>query len=268
MIRVLIVDDERPARDGLRVRLARHADFEIAGEAASGRAAIEEIERVRPDLMFLDVRMPDMNGFEVLQAVPSEQWPRVIFVTAYDQHALRAFDMHALDYLLKPIAQERFDRALERARAAHASRLASGTLESLARSLREAGAGKYEAKTPSPDVAQEHVTALQKSATIDRLTVRDGERLRVVAVDTIRWAQACGNYVTLRVGDAELLHRIALAELERRLPARRFARIHRTAIVNVAEVAEILPISHGDYDVVMRDGTRLRLSRRYRDRLL
>src|SRR5260221_291072 len=181
MIRVLIVDDERPARDGLRLRLERAPGFAVVGEAASGQAAIAAVLESEPDLMFLDIRMPDMNGFEVLRGIPTARRPRVIFVTAYDRHALRAFEVHALDYLLKPIVPSRFAAALEAARSEHAQRLASRTLEDLGLEL---GGVRGAEKLPA-------------TGTLDRLTVRDGSRLRIVPVEAIEWVESCGNYVTI-----------------------------------------------------------------------
>lgn len=256
MMRVLIVDDERPARDGLRVRLEKAGGFEVVGEAASGREAVAAVLEHGPDLVFLDVRMPDMNGFEVLKRIPAARRPRVIFVTAFDRHALEAFEVHALDYLVKPIVTRRFEAALQRAHTAHVQRLAARTLEELAVAMREeggAGAGAAGA-VPEPP--------------LERLTVRDGARHRIVPIAAIQWMEACGNYVTLHVGGRKLLHRITLAELERKLPSRSFVRVHRGVIVNVAEVAEIHRSPHGDGDVVLRDGTFVRMSRRYRDALM
>lgn len=258
MIRVLIVDDERPARDGLRLRLQKAPGFEVVAEAASGRAAIAAVAKHEPDLMFLDIRMPDLNGFDVLRRIPPARRPRVIFVTAYDRHALEAFEVHALDYLLKPIVARRLDAALDQARQAHRQRLASRTLEELAETLRTGAAPQPREAGPSP----------RREETLDRLTLRDGSRLRIVPVSAIQRVEACGNYVTIHTGGRELLHRVTLAWLEARLPRRTFARIHRGTIVNVAEVAEIRRSSHGDGEVVLRDGTTLRMSRRYRDALL
>ena len=260
MIRVLIVDDERPARDGLRLRLEQMDGFEVVAEAASGQAAIQAVDHHAPDLMLLDIRMPDLNGFEVLKRIPAARRPRVIFVTAHDRHAVRAFEMEALDYLLKPITQRRLDEALERVRKDRAHSLASATLEALARQLRNGDDTPADAAPPRGGSGA--------SDTIDRITVRDGARFRVVPVTEIRWFESCGNYVTLHTAGKDLLHRVTLAELERRLPPREFARIHRGAIVNVREVAEIRPSPHGDYEVLMRDGALLRMSRRYRDGLL
>jgi len=250
MIRVLIVDDERPAREGLRLRLETTPGFEVVGEAASGRAAIAAVLDLAPDLVLLDIRMPDMNGFDVLRGIPPARRPRVIFVTAHDEHALHAFEVHALDYLLKPIVTERLNAALDRARSAHAQQLASRTLEELAAALRGA---------PTAPV--------HGQPGIDRLLVREGSRLRIVPVAAIQWIESSGNYVTIHSGGRGILHRVALSRLERELPPRAFARVHRGAIVNVSEIAEVRTSSHGDGEVVLRDGTRLRMSRRYRDSL-
>jgi two-component system LytT family response regulator len=209
--------------------------------------------------MLLDIRMPDLNGFEVLKRIPAARRPRVIFVTAHDRHAVRAFEMEALDYLLKPITQRRLSEALERARKDRAQSLASRTLEQLARTLSD---GVHVEKATAAASGDARGNAL------DRLTVRDGARFRVVPVADVQRFESCGNYVTLYTAGKELLHRITLAELEQRLPAREFARIHRGAIVNVREVVEIRPSPHGDYEVVMREGAVLRMSRRYRDALL
>ena len=261
MIRVLIVDDERPARDGLKLRLEKAAGFEVVGEAASGRAAVAAIARHEPDLVFLDVRMPDMNGFEVLRRIAPNKRPKVIFVTAYDHHALEAFEFHALDYVMKPIVAKRLDAALERAKQEHAQKLATKTIEELAAALRG------DPTIPRTPLRSEGAPT-RGEATLDRLTLRDGHKLRIVPVEAIQRVESCGNYVTIHTQGKELLHRVTLSWLERRLPKRAFARIHRATIVNVTEVAEIRRSSHGDGEVVLKDGTVLRMSRRYRDALL
>jgi two-component system, LytTR family, response regulator len=252
VIRVLIVDDERPARDGIRVRLEQATGFDVVAEAGTGRAAIEAVEAHAPDLMFLDIRLPDLDGFEVLRGIPTGRRPHVIFVTAYDRHAIQAFEIHALDYLLKPITPRRFADALDHARTAHASHLAARTLDQLSHGLR----GDSTAEVPD-DRSNE-------TGPLERLLVRERSRTRVVRVADIQWIRSCGNYVTIRTGEREMLHRVTIARLAGRLPPRTFARIHRTAIVNIDAVAEIHPLTHGDYEVQMRDGATLRMSRRYR----
>jgi len=254
VIRVLIVDDERPAREGLRLRLEGRDGLEVVGEAASAPAALQLISKHAPDLLFLDVRMPGMNGFELLQRIPAAQRPWVVFVTAYDRYAIRAFEMNAIDYLMKPIVPRRLDEAIARARTARTHQFLARTLGSLAREFDDAA----EAAAPPPP----------REGAVERLSIRDGDGYRVVPVERIRWIQAVGNYVALHVEGRELLHRATLQELERSLPSQRFARIHRGAIVNLAEVAALHPVSHGDFRVVLRDGTELRMSRKYRSALL
>ena len=254
MIRVLIVDDERPAREGLRLRLEGRDGLEVVGEAASAPAALQLISKHAPDLLFLDVRMPGMNGFELLQRIPAAQRPWVVFVTAYDRYAIRAFEMNAIDYLMKPIVPRRLDEAIARARTARTHQFLARTLGSLAREFDDAAEA---AAHPPP-----------REGAVERLSIRDGDGYRVVPVERIRWIQAVGNYVALHVEGRELLHRATLQELERSLPSQRFARIHRGAIVNLAEVAALHPVSHGDFRVVLRDGTELRMSRKYRSALL
>jgi two-component system LytT family response regulator len=253
VIRVLVVDDERPARDGLRMQLEREDGFAVVGEAASGRAAILAVLEHRPDLMFLDIRMPDLNGFEVLRGIPRASRPRVIFVTAFDQYAVEAFDSHALDYLLKPIAPQRLASALERARTTHAHELASRILQHLGARLEARDHGTVEA-APGKHAA----------GALDHLVIREGSRLHRIAVRDIQWIESCGNYVTIHAGGRPLLHRVTMRRLLTLLPAGAFVRIHRGTIVNLAEIAQVRLSAHGDGQVRLRAGHTLRLSRRYR----
>ena len=256
MIRTLIVDDEPLARDGLRMRLAGQPDVEIVGEAADGPAAVDAIRTLRPDLVYLDVQMPGLDGFQVLERVGDANLPMVVFVTAHDDRALRAFEIHALDYLLKPFPEERFLESLRRARAELAApeehpertRLL-GLLEALAAARSDATPGR--------------ATAWPR-----RFTVRDRDRIRLVRVDDLEAVEAAGNYVQLVAGGARHLLRQTLAEMEAQLDPARFARIHRSTIVNVDHVREIRPDPHGDADVLLESGATYRLSRAYRQRLL
>ena len=231
-LRALVVDDEAPSRRTLQLLLANHRDLQLVGECATGPEALETIERTDPDLLFLDIHLPGFSGFELLDRVKTERPPTVIFVTAYDEHALRAFDASAADYLLKPFDDERFDRALERAKA----RVRQRELEELAPPL-------------------------------DRLTVRDSGRIFFVRVAEILWIEAYDYYVQLHVNGQAHLLRERMHHLEARLDPRRFARIHRSTIVNIERVKELQPFFHGEYTVLLEDGTRLKLSRTYRDRL-
>jgi two-component system LytT family response regulator len=231
-LRALVVDDEAPSRRTLQLLLANHPDVQLVGECATGPEALETIERTDPDLLFLDIHLPGFSGFELLDRVKTERTPTVIFVTAYDEHALRAFDASAADYLLKPFDDERFDRALERAKA----RVRQRELEELAPPL-------------------------------DRLTVRDSGRIFFVRVAEILWIEAYDYYVQLHLNGQAHLLRERMHHLEARLDPRRFARIHRSTIVNIERVKELQPFFHGEYTVLLEDGTRLKLSRTYRDRL-
>jgi two-component system LytT family response regulator len=251
MIRTLIVDDEPLAREGIRIRLQEEPGFEIVGEAVDGPSAIQAIEQLVPDLVFLDVEMPGMNGFEVLERAGATHLPLVIFVTAYDEYALRAFDIHALDYLLKPFTTARFRDAMRRARS-EIQRRADGTYQNVAHILdhhREQSGetnGRY----------------------LFRFAVRERDRFLLLKASEVEWIDSAGNYARLHARGASFLVRMTMSELERKLDPRHFARTHRTTIVNLDRVREIAPGSHGDFDVVLNNGQTVKLSRNYRDRLL
>ena len=225
-LRALIVDDEPLARRGIRVHLVLAGGFEIVGESASGRAAVADIRRLSPDVVFLDVQMPEMSGFDVVEAVGLGQMPITVFITAYDVYALRAFEAHAVDYLLKPIDPARFRHTAERVR-----------------ELAKTG------HTPQ------------------RLILRDGSRVVVLGLEQIDWVEADGDYVRVYAGGRGHLVRHTIGALEKRLDATQFVRIHRSTIVNVARVRELRPSGDRGFQVVLCDGTRLRMSRAYRDRL-
>lgn len=257
MIRAVVVDDETPARAKLRRFLSAECDVELAGEAGDGPAAVRLVQTERPDLVFLDVKMPGADGFEVLDAI-ADAGPHVIFVTAYAEHAVRAFDVGAADYLLKPFDRERFQRALGRARQRLSERAAAPPAAALREFLRRLRPPETEATGP-----------------LHRILVRERDRGRsfFVNVGEIDWLEADGNYVRLhtrgRRGADTGPHvvRATLSSLEERLDAARFARINRGTIVNLDRVRVLHDWSHGDRLVVLEDGTELKLSRRYRDRL-
>ena len=232
--RVVIADDEAPARRIVRSYLGGRADVEVVAEAENGLEVVDAVRTLEPDLVVLDIQMPGMTGFEAIEAIGVEAMPAVVFATAYDEFALRAFDVHAVDYLLKPFSRERFDRAVERA---------------LARKPRE-------------------IAPLISAAPLERVVVRDRDRLFFVAADEILHLRAEGNYVRIHTADKSHLIRGTLADLELRLDPRRFARIHRSGIVNIAAIKEIRAHLHGDYVVTLRNGETVRLSRRYQGRLL
>jgi two-component system LytT family response regulator len=249
VIRALIVDDEPLARRGIHVRLEAESDFTIVGEAEDGNGALEAIRVLAPDLVFLDVQMPALDGFEVLERVAPERLPMVVFVTAHDAHALRAFEVHALDYLLKPFSEERFRDCLERAREAFAHGGNVGArqrVRELLERLRHAGADERPR----------------------RFAVRDRGHIEFVSVTDLCAVEAAENYVTLVTERGRHLLRLTLADMEQQLDPSSFARIHRSTIVNLDRVREIVPDSHGDCDVRLANGTVYRLSRGFRDRLV
>jgi two-component system LytT family response regulator len=242
-LRALIVDDESLARQRIRHLLRKEADIEVAGECAHGLEAVKAIEDQAPDLVFLDIQMPELDGFGVVEAVGPERMPPTLFITAYDQHALRAFEVHALDYLLKPFSPERFHQALERAR----------------RWCAQKGA------PDRPDLEALMAGLRKERPWVDRLLVRQGDRHILVKTATLQWIEAEDNYVRLHVEGTSHLLRQTLSGLLARLDPAQFRRIHRSAIVNLDCIKEFQPWTGGDHLVIMRDGTRLTLSRTYRE---
>ncbi|WP_163998628.1 LytR/AlgR family response regulator transcription factor [Pyxidicoccus caerfyrddinensis] len=259
-LRVLLVDDEPLARRGLRHALARHAEVTVCGECRDGREAVTAIRELRPHLVLLDVQMPELDGFGVIREVGVGQMPAVIFITAYDAFAVRAFDVHAVDYLVKPFADERFDEALQRAR----QRLRQGEAVELGRRL----AGLL-ADTPAPPVpAPPPEPRPERPAdSAGRLLVKVGTRSVLVSIADIDWIEADDYCVTLHVGPQEHVLRESLAALEARLDAERFVRIHRSAIVNVERIRELHHASPTELLVVLETGQRLRVSRNRREHL-
>lgn len=245
-IRTLIVDDEPLARERLAGLLAHEQDIEVVAQCRDGEEAVTAIVDHEPDLVFLDVQMPQMSGFEVIEAVGGERMPLVIFVTAYDQHALRAFQVRALDYLLKPFDRERFSEALERARR-QVEREETGDLGRRLLALVK-------------DLRRDQPRA-------ERLVVKSGGRLFFLRADEIDWVEAAGNYVRLHVGTTSHLLRETMNAIEGRLDPEKFFRIHRSRIVNMERIQELQPWLNGEYAVLLRTGTRLTLSRGYREKL-
>jgi len=239
--RAVIVDDEKPARQKLRRFLEKQPDFEFAGEAGDGLAALEMIRRLAPDLVLLDIQMPGLTGFEVIDSFGSGNFPYVIFVTAYDEYALKAFEVHAVDYLLKPFTEDRLAAALEHFRA---RRHSSDEILSLLQSL------------GPPD------------ARLERVLIRDGERIVPVKLEQVLRISAEEKYVRLHLAGKTYLYRTPLSGLVDRLDPRRFVRVHRSEVLNVDFVAELQPWSHGDYVVVLKDGKKIPLSRTYREQVL
>lgn len=245
-IRALIVDDEPLARERIRTLLTGEPEIEVVGECGDGHKAVAAIRRHAPDLLFLDVQMPELDGFGVLQELGAQHLPVVVFVTAYDKYALRAFEVHALDYLLKPFDRERFHKALTRARAQIQQQKSGQVSERILALLADLkGAPKH----------------------LERLVIKSGGRVFFLRTEEIGWIEAAGNYVRLHAGGEEHLLRETMSKLEEQLDPGKFLRIHRSTIVNLERIQELQPAFHGDYVVLLRDGTRLTLSRSYRDKL-
>lgn len=243
-IRAVIADDETLARKFIRRMLKDEPDVEIVGECANGKEAVSMIRSEKPDLIFLDVQMPEKDGFAVLQSIP--ELPEIIFTTAYEQYAIRAFELHALDYLLKPFDQARFRDAIRHAK----ERLRS---------------------TPDKDVRRQ-INALLQSVEkepqyLDRLVIKSGGRISFLSTDEINWIEADDKYVLLHTGRINPMVRQTLNAMEAQLDPKKFKRIHRSAIVNVARIKELQPMFNGEHSVLLEDGTKLTLTRSYKDKL-
>jgi two-component system LytT family response regulator len=252
-IRVVIVDDEPLARDGMRLLLGATPGVEVVGEAGDGASAIAMIGALGPDVVLLDVQMPGLNGFDVVEQVASDHLPLIVFVTAYDEYALRAFQVHAFDYLLKPVNPMRLADAMARVRL----------------DLARGGPGRERVMevVDSVRLAQGGQPMTRARYPV-RFAVRDRDRYVLVRAADIDWVDAAANYVRLNTRGHGFLLRMTLAEMERRLDPAQFTRIHRSTIVNTARVREIKPDAHGDYEVLLLDGRTLRMSRSFRERLL
>lgn len=248
-IRTLIVDDEPLARERLRKLLETEPDIQIVGECADGKEALQAAANEQPDLIFLDVQMPELDGFGVVAGLKSDLLPAIVFVTAYDRFALKAFEVHALDYLLKPFDRERFQTALERARKLVEQRKTGDLGQRLSSLLTDLKPEKAEPKY------------------LDRLAIKTEGRVLFFKTDDIDWIEAADNYVNVHVGNEQHLHRETMSSLETKLPPARFIRISRSTIVNIERIKEMQPMFHGDYVVILKNGTRLNLSRNYREKL-
>jgi len=245
-IQTLIVDDEPLARDRLQKLLDAEADVAVLGQCTNGKEAVKAIREKSPDLVFLDVQMPELDGFGVLTALQHEQVPVIIFVTAHDKFALKAFEVHAVDFLLKPFDRERFQTALKRA--------------------------KERIKQKRPGELDQRLAALiaeirPEAAALERMAVKTSGKVIFIKTNDIDWIEAADNYVNLHVGNESHLHRETLTALAERLPSKKFMRISRSTIVNVDRIKELQPLFHGEYKVTLLDGKQLTLSRRYRKKL-
>ena len=244
MIRVLVVDDETPARDKLRRWLAEQADLSVVGECADGLEAAASIASLQPDAVFLDIQMPGLSGLEVAAQLEPAHAPLIVFVTAFDEHAIKAFDLNAVDYLLKPYDKDRLIKTLERLRSRRGNAVAGGA---------------------SPgDVAIR--TARAQTGASGRLLVPQGEQLQLIDASSVHWLEADDNYVHVHTAQARYMLRRTLSDLLEQL-GERFVRIHKSVAVNLSEVKSLSPLFKGDHEVHMRGGAVLRMSRRYKDEL-
>lgn len=276
-MRVLIVDDEALARQRVRRLLQNETDVEIVGEAESGTEAVTMIRERQPDLVCLDVQMPGLDGFGVLREIEGGPVPMVLFVTAYDEHAQRAFDVHAVDYVLKPVDGDRFRAAFDKARKQRANAVAAERLGELLETVRRlADGGAAEARDGATALASlasaaapsaPAAVAAANGRYASRILVKQDGRMFFVKTTEIDWIEADRNYVRLHVGKTAHTIRERISHLEETLDPRLFARIHRSTIVNLNRVREMQQWFSGDYVVILEDGTRLRLSRHYRDRV-
>ncbi|MBK7997110.1 MAG: response regulator transcription factor [Blastocatellia bacterium] len=241
-MRVIIIDDELPARKKIRTFLAD--EVEIIGEASNGLEAVNLIEQLQPDLIFLDIQMPGLTGFEVLQALDKTIMPAVIFTTAYDEYAVKAFEVNALDYLLKPFDEERFQKALERVNKQNSQNNQYQQLTNLLLQLKK-----------QPNYLQ-------------RLLIKTAGKIVFIKTDEINWIEAEEKYVQIHVGKDKYLYRETMNALEQQLNSEIFARIHRSYIVRIDFIKELVPWSHGDYLLILQDKTELSLGRNYRDKFL
>jgi two-component system LytT family response regulator len=242
-VRAIIVDDEAPARELIATLARQETDFEVVSECASGTAALKALRELQPDLLFLDIQLPGFDGFELLARLPAGQWPLVIFVTAFHQHAIRAFEMHALDYLLKPFEYDRLREAIARARQMLKDRDTAAQQGRIARLLED---------------------WQNQNSRWERFAVREAGRIVFLRYEEVDWIEAEGNYLRLHVGKATHLLRETLGALETRLAAKKFLRVNRSALVNLEKVREWQPMFNGDSVLILEGGMRLPVSRFYR----
>lgn len=261
IIRTLIIDDEPRARQGIRARLQDFPDIRIIGECSSGLEAVEIIKTTTPDLIFLDIQMPEMNGFEMLQKIPSHVMPIVIFVTAYDQYAVKAFEYHALDYLLKPIEEDRFHKTLNNVFEEYNRRNLQAYVDKIKAMMKDYLQVIGEGQTDRPGS-----TAMAEKEYLSRFMIKTPNHINIISVNEILWIESAGDLVFLHTKSHKHIYRETMTALEADLDPKKFVRIHRSAIVNIEKVKHLHPVSHGDFDVHLEHDIKLRMSRTYRDK--
>lgn len=263
-IRTVIVDDESLSRRGLEIRLRMAGDFDVVAQCANGREALVALREHRPDLMLLDIQMPGMSGFDVLREIPAESLPMVVFVTAYDQYAIQAFEARAVDYLLKPVDEERFAAAVERIRDVTRQRQATTQRDRLIDLLAEmSGSGEVDAEALLANGA--HAIAAAANAAV--LPIREGRETIRVPIDSIDWIDAAGDYMCVHASGHTHILRGTMKDLETALDPRVFQRVHRSTIVNLARVQSLRAHMNGEYFLTLIGGHELKLSRSYRDKV-
>jgi two-component system LytT family response regulator len=259
-IRTILVDDEPLATQGLQLRLQAHDDVEVVATAANGREAIRQIKTHKPDLVFLDIQMPGFDGFSVIQGLMDVELPLFVFVTAYGDHALRAFDAQAVDYLMKPVDEDRLAGTLDRVRQRMSERRSAGEAERLKEALEQhAPEAAEELADASPD------TAPAANRYEKMINIKDQGQIFRVDVDTIERIDAAGDYMCIQTGDNTLILRETMKDLEKRLDPRRFQRVHRSTIVNLDLVRQVKPHTNGECFLVLDSGAQVKVSRSYRD---
>jgi two-component system LytT family response regulator len=258
-LRTLIVDDESLARRGLRLRLEDHPDLELVGECDNGWAALDAVAELRPDLMLLDIQMPGMDGFEVVRRLQSDSMPMIVFVTAFDQYAVEAFEINAVDYVLKPVEEERLKSAIERAVAHHLKQDLADQKQNLVKVFMEI--------TGADPTEVEELASGSAAGYPDRLSIRDGDETRRVPVAEIDWVDAAGDYMCVHTGQDTHIMRITMKQLESMLNPLHFLRIHRSTIVNSQRIESARHLSNGEYLLSLTGGAQLKVSRTYRDRV-
>jgi two-component system LytT family response regulator len=261
MFKTLIVDDEPLARRGLELRLAEEEDIRIVAQCANGEEAVRAVAEHAPDLMFLDIQMPGLDGFGTLRSIPASQMPLVVFVTAYDHYAIRAFEASAVDYLLKPIDESRLAQALYRVRQSQRERQAESHCAKLLSLLGEVSG--------QPGLTLEKVLEGEplKLKRDDKLAIKDGQRIVRVEPASIRWIDAAGDYMCIHTDAETHILRATMRELEQQLDPRRFQRVHRSTIVNLDRVREMRPHINGEYFLALDSGNEIKLSRSYKDKI-
>jgi two-component system LytT family response regulator len=258
-VRALIIDDEQHAREGIRIRLEEYPAVEIIGECSSGAEAVASVNDLHPDLVFLDIQMPEMNGFEVLNAVEVDPVPMVVFVTAYDKYAIKAFEVHALDYLLKPIGEERFGETLKMV----LSQLKHRNLATYALDLRRM-VDDYLGFVETGRNSIEAGSSETRAKYVDRIAIKSRGHVSMITVSEVDWIESAGDYVYIHSNSQKHIIRETMTSLEKRIDPGKFVRIHRSTIVNVDRIKSLKSNEHGDFEVHLQNGERLKLSRSYR----